>query len=262
MDYFLRNLVRRERESNSLVQYQSTFFLSLEWCSVNNQKVFFFAVLLLPLIGMQNPSPSVVTLVLQADLQELLCRCCLNQSQIDLIHEKFWPRIECCLSLRDQILISTPLFAIQATGRNFQHGSNFCVSLDPSFWLWWSVTSWKSVFTTSSLHRIVLHVSSVMKYCPISTTLINPASMHIFLTLSVCERLLIRSSYRCNRRFLYAGSSFSKGTSVLISLRTIDCPITISGCPWSIVERIRILHTCLRLLRKDWADLQKQLSEK
>ena len=89
MDYFLRNLVRRERESNSLVQYQSTFFLSLEWCSVNNQQVLFFAVLLLPLIGMQNPLLSVVTLVLQADLQEFLCRCSFNRSQIYLIHEKF-----------------------------------------------------------------------------------------------------------------------------------------------------------------------------
>ena len=56
---------------------------------VNNQQVLFFAVLLLPLIGMQNPSPSVVTLVLQEDLQELLCCCNLNQSRICLIIEKF-----------------------------------------------------------------------------------------------------------------------------------------------------------------------------
>ena len=56
---------------------------------MKSQQVLFFVVLLLPLIGMRNPSPSVVTLVLQADLQELLCRCCLNPSQIYLIHEKF-----------------------------------------------------------------------------------------------------------------------------------------------------------------------------
>ena len=50
------------------------------------------------------------------------------------------------------------VFAIQATGRYFQHGSNFCVSLDPPFWLWWSIISWKSVFTTSyciKLHKNV-----------------------------------------------------------------------------------------------------------
>ena len=45
---------------------------------MNDQQVPFFVVLLLPLIGMQNPSRSVVTLVLQADLQELQCRCCSN----------------------------------------------------------------------------------------------------------------------------------------------------------------------------------------
>ena len=45
---------------------------------MNNQQVLFFAVLLLPLIGMQNPSPSVVTLVLQADLEEFLCESITN----------------------------------------------------------------------------------------------------------------------------------------------------------------------------------------
>ena len=35
-----------------------------------------------------TPDTSVVTPVLQADLQEFLCRCCLNRSQIYLIHEK------------------------------------------------------------------------------------------------------------------------------------------------------------------------------
>ena len=46
-------------------------------------------VLILPLIGMQNPSHPVATLVLQADLQEFLCRCCSNPSQMYLVHEKF-----------------------------------------------------------------------------------------------------------------------------------------------------------------------------
>ena len=56
----------------------------------------------------KNPSPSVVTLVFQADLQELLCRCCSNPSQIYLMHEKFITQDWVLSSLRDQILISTP----------------------------------------------------------------------------------------------------------------------------------------------------------
>ena len=56
---------------------------------MKSQQVFFFVVLLSPLIGMQNLSHPVVTHVLRADLQELLCRCSSNPSQIYLIHEKF-----------------------------------------------------------------------------------------------------------------------------------------------------------------------------
>ena len=41
------------------------------------------------------------------------------------------------------------IFTVQITGCNFYYGPNLCVPLDPSFWLWWLVFSWKSVFTTS-----------------------------------------------------------------------------------------------------------------
>ena len=71
---------------------------------MNNQHVLFFAVLLLPLIDMQNPSPTVVTLVIQADLQELPCCCGSNPSQIYLTHEKFKPKIECCLHSETKFL--------------------------------------------------------------------------------------------------------------------------------------------------------------
>ena len=108
MGYFLRNVVRRERERVIPGSISIQFFHLSEWCSVNNQQVLFFAVLLLPLIGMQNPSHSVVTLVLRADLLEFLFHCCSNRSQTYLFHEKFWSRSECCLLFKDQILISTP----------------------------------------------------------------------------------------------------------------------------------------------------------
>ena len=66
------------------------------------------------------------------------------------------------------------------------------------------------------------------KYCPISTTLRNPASIQNLLNLSCFDSFSIRSSYCWNWKFWYAGSSLSKGTSVLIALSTIDCPITTS----------------------------------
>ena len=43
-------------------------------------------------------------------------------------------------------------------------------------------------------------VSFVMKYCPISTTLRNPASIQNSLNLSCCDSFSIRSPYYCNRK--------------------------------------------------------------
>ena len=57
-DWLLSSKSRTQREKNLLVQYQSTFFHSSEWCSVN-QQVLFFVVLLLSLIWLQHPSHSV-----------------------------------------------------------------------------------------------------------------------------------------------------------------------------------------------------------
>ena len=101
---------------------------------MNNQQVLFFVVSLLPLIGMQNPSLSVVTFVLQSDLQEFLCLCCSNRSQIYLIQRNSDPGLSVVFIQRPNSNFNS-VFTIQATGRNFQHGSNFCVSLDPSLWL-------------------------------------------------------------------------------------------------------------------------------
>ena len=51
---------------------------------MNNQQVLSFVVLLLHLIWLQNPSPSVVTLVLQVDLQGLSVLLLLFESIINL----------------------------------------------------------------------------------------------------------------------------------------------------------------------------------
>ena len=58
------------------------------------------------------------------------------------------PRLRVVLTQRPDSNFNS-MFAIQATGRYFQYGSNFCASLDPSFRLWWSIISSKSVFATS-----------------------------------------------------------------------------------------------------------------
>ena len=57
------------------------FLLFMEQFLMKSQQVLFFVVLLLPLIGMQNPLHSVLTHILRADLREFLFRCCSNPSQ-------------------------------------------------------------------------------------------------------------------------------------------------------------------------------------
>ena len=129
------------------------------------------------------------------------------------------------------------ILTVQATSCNFQYGSNFGVSSDPTFGS--DVSSSSSPGTVYSRQATAFvncensSVSFVMKYCPISTIFRNPASIQNLLNLSCCDSILFRSAYCCNMRSLRARSSQSTSTSVLITLGTIeelDCPPT-TGCP-------------------------------
>ena len=73
-------------------------------------------------------------------------------------------------------------------------------------------------------------VSFVMKYCPTSTVVRNPASVQNLITRSCCDNLSTRSWHLCNRSSFCAGSSV-KGMCVFIALGTnngLDCPATTS----------------------------------
>ena len=71
-------------------------------------------------------------------------------------------------------------------------------------------------------------VSFVMKNCPTSTFVRNPASVQNLLNLSCCDNYSIRSLFLCNRSSSWARSSV-KGMCVFITLGTndgLDCPST------------------------------------
>ena len=79
-------------------------------------------------------------------------------------------------------------FEVSKTGRDFQYRPDSHVSLNPSFWL----RSWSSrgrVYSRQATERncLKLPVSLVTKYCPTSTTRINPASLRNLLTLFSSE---------------------------------------------------------------------------
>ena len=102
MNYFLRYLIFGER-----------IFLS-------------FVVLLLPLIGLQNLSHPVVTLVLSSWSSGISVSLLFKFITNLFDPEKFWPKGESCLCSK------TKFWSQRVTGCSFQHGSNFGVSLDPS----------------------------------------------------------------------------------------------------------------------------------
>ena len=250
---------RTQRENVSLVQYQSNSFFPWERFLVKSQQVLFFLVLLLPLIGMQNLSHPVVTHVSSS---------WSSGTSVSLLFESItnlfdpWESLiqEWVLSsFGDQILISTPCLPCKQLVVTSNTGPILCF---PGSIL--SVVMIRHLLEEyihdKPLHKIVLHCLQSWNTVTISATFRNPASIQILLNLYCCDNFSIRSPYCCNRRSWFVGSSQSKETSVLIALSTIDCPITISGRPDR--EGIHNLHTFPRLLRKDWADSQKQLCEK
>ena len=112
-------------------------------------------------------------------------------------------------SLRDPILISTPclpykqLVVTSSTGPIWVFPWIHPLGCeDPS--------SLGKMYSRQAFASNCSPLSFVMKYCRISTTCMNPASIKNLLTLFFCESNSISSSYRCNTKFWHAGSSFSK----------------------------------------------------
>ena len=109
----------------------------------------------------------------------------LFESITNLIHAKFFTRSACCL--RSETRFWSELHEHHARNWSWLPARvQFFVFLDPSSSLWWSIFSWKSVFTTDHCMKLFSSVL-VMKYCSISTTLRNTTFIQNLLTLSVCE---------------------------------------------------------------------------
>ena len=150
------------------------------------------------------------------------------------------------------------IFKVLKTGRDFQYKSNPHISLNPSFWLRSWIVSKKSVFATSHWTKLSEITSVlVMRYCPISTTRINPASIQNLLILFSGESDSIRWMYCCQKIWSFMGFSFCRGASALTSPRTIDCPTRYHRLPLIHLDGSQILRLRLPLLRRQWADWQK-----
>ena len=157
------------------------------------------------------------------------------------------------------------VLTMQTTGCNFQYGPNFGVPLDASFWLWWLFISWKSVFTTCNCiilwknlqclsswntvrfqqHSEILHPYKFYLICLVGTAF--QFVLHIVATEDLCW-----PGHHNPKAFLSWSRSARVRNLILFWQRV--APICREG--------FRTLRTFLRLLRKDWGGLQKQLCEK
>ena len=86
-------------------------------------------------------------------------------------------------------------------------------------------------------------VSIVMKYCPISTRLRNPASIQYLLNLSCCDSFSIRSPHCCKRRSLRAESSYQRDLSWSRLARMRNSIALSQRVAPFYREKFRILHT-------------------
>ena len=154
-----------------------------------------------------------------------ICRnFCVVFNRIDHIFDrfnrKFWPRKWQSSWFTDSVRISIPNLKCWKLVVTSNTGPILIFPWIHPFG-WEVLSSRGRVYSRQATERHFLKspVSLVTKYCPTSTTRINPASLQNLLTLFSCESNLIRSSNRCKRRFWCDVVSFFKGTSALISLR-------------------------------------------
>ena len=193
------------------------------------------SVVFRPCIGSQKQAHSFSTQNLRTASRRFSARCCRSPCwwgpwSTYWRHEKFWPTRKNCLCVHNSLLISTPylpskqLVVTSGAGpilvftRIQLFGSDDFSSLGKE----------NSRQATESVSCEISSVSVVMKYCPTSIFVRNPASVQNLITRFCCDNLSTRSWYFCKR----------------------------SSCVWSSVKSCRCFHhTCGH---KQWIRLSHQ----
>ena len=137
------------------------------------------------------------------------------------------------------------MFTVQVTGCNFQYGPNFGVSLDPAFRLWCCFFSWKSEFTTGLCIKLCEISNRIYSFCLVVTAsqfVLHTVATEIFDTLS-----------HHSPKELLSWSHWARLRNSIVPSQQVAAFSR---------EGILSIHISLRLLRKDWVGLQKQLCEK
>ena len=143
------------------------------------------------------------------------------------------------------------IFEVLKTGRDFQYRPNSHVSLNPSLLVVNAGSSRGRVYSRQATERdcLKLPVSLVTKYCPTSTTRINPASLQNLLALFSGENDSTCWMYWCQIIWSYNG--------IFVVQRSFcfdTAPFYLDG--------LQIPRIWLPLLRRHWPDGQKEQYDK
>ena len=259
MDHFLRNLVLGERLFPWFnIDPIPSFHGNDSWWRANKFSSLWFCFCLRS--ACKNPLHSVLTHILRADLLEFLFHCCSNSSQTFLIHEKFWPRSECCLCSKTKSWSQLHIYRannwLQAQVGCFL-GSILsvvmlrllleeCIHDKPLHEIVWDLqclSSWNTVHFQQQSET--LHPYRIYSICLVVTAsqfVLHIVAIEIFDTLG-----------HHNPKELLSWSHWARVRNLIVPSQRV--------APFS-REGIHTLHISLRLLRKDWAGLQKQSCEK
>ena len=197
--------------------------------------------------------------------------CCAGSSVVRINHKFIWsmrnsdPGLSVVFTQRPNSDFDS-MFTIQATGRDFQHGSNFYASLDPSFRLWCFFVSWKSVLTTG-------HCMTLWEFCSVfrhEVLLSNLNNTHeSCIDTKIYSIYLVVTAFQFVLHIVAKEKFHSLGhhnPKELLSWSRLARVRNLIALPQRVApfdrEKVHILHKFLRLLRKDWAELQKQICEK
>ena len=198
--------------------------------------------------------------ILRNELQQFPARCCSYSSQTSLIHEKFWPKNEYCLCSRHDSDHNS-MFTVQITSCNFQYGPHCGVPLSPSFRLQMLLRLLAECTHDEALHETVWDLKCLS----------SRNTVHSQQHLEIMHPYKIYSLFHSVKDF-----SFVLQLVAIENSDTLDRHSPKEVLSWSYWEQlivpslyqmvliyregIHILHKCFRLLRKDWAHLQKQFA--
>ena len=179
-----------------------------------------------------------MTLVLQVDLLELLCCGDLNRPPIYVIHEKFWPRNWSGLLIQVQFSCFPESILLVVI---IHHLGEVCIRDKPLCEIVWNhqcLLSWNIV-------PLQQHVQILLPNRIDSLCFLVKVIWFVLRTVAI-EFDDVKGS-RSAKELL---PEFHREQLIVPSIHQV-APIYLDG--------FQNFHTCLQLLRKDWADWQKTI---